>query len=133
VKFLIPINQKVFRDFRLFVVPVLIENRGRSLYLPMILDTAASYVTVRPDVFGQLDIHPLRKHALVTASEQTTAPMGQVDRITIGSGCTATRVSVISIALPPALPAEGLLGASFLRNFQLSLDYSAGTLELNTK
>jgi hypothetical protein len=74
VKFLIPINQKVFRDFRLFVVPVLIENRGRSLYLPMILDTAASYVTVRPDVFGQLDIHPLRKHALVTASDRAGLP-----------------------------------------------------------
>jgi len=123
----------VFRDFRLFVVPVLIENQGRSLYMPMILDTGASYLTVRPDVFEQLGILPIRKAPLVTASERAEAPLGQVDRVTVGAHCFAANVHVISIPLPDALPAEGLLGASFLRNFLVSMDYDKKKLELTTK
>jgi len=133
VKLSIPFNQRVFRDFKLFVVSVLIENQGRSVYMPMIVDTAASYLTVRPDVFNQLGIAAVRKLPLVTASERTEAPIGQVDKVTAGASCIATKVQVISISLPPALPAEGLLGASFLRNFLVCLDYDKGTLELTTR
>jgi predicted aspartyl protease len=133
VKFSIPFNQKVFRDFRLFVVPVLIENHGRSLYTPMIVDTAATYVTVRPDVFDQLDIAHIRKAPLVTASEQAQAPLGRVDKVTVGTRCSAANVQVISIPLPAALPAEGLLGASFLLNFLVSLEYQSGNFDLTTK
>ena len=99
----------------------------------MILDTGASDVTVRPDVFDRLDIVPIRNRPLVTASEQTTAPVGQVERISVGSGCACANVQVISTPLPAALPAEGLLGASFLRNFSVTLDYGAGKLELSSK
>ena len=99
----------------------------------MILDTGASYVTVRPDVFDRLAIVPIRNRPLVTASEQTTAPVGQVERISVGSGCACTNVQVISTRLPAALPAEGLLGASFLRNYSVTLDYSTGKIELNTR
>lgn len=133
MKFSIPFNQGVFRDFSLFVVSALIENQGRSLYLPMIVDTAASYITVRPDVFEQLGIVPIRKTPLVTASERAEAPLGQVDKVTVGARCFAVNSPVISIPLPAVLPAEGLLGASFLRNFFLSMDYDKGKLELITK
>jgi hypothetical protein len=47
VKFSIPFNERIFRDFKLFVVSALIENEGRALYMPMIIDSAASYITVR--------------------------------------------------------------------------------------
>lgn len=133
MKFSIPFNQAVFRIFRLFVVTVEIGNRGSTLYLLMILDTGASYVTVRPDVFDRLDIDPIRNRPLVTASEQTTAPIGQVERISVGSGCSCTNVQLISTPLPAALPAEGLLGASFLRNYSVTLDYNSGKIELNTR
>ena len=74
MKVSIPFDQRVFRDFRLFVVPALIENQGRSLYLPMIIDSAgASYLTVRPDVFDQLGIAPVREAPLVTALERAVA------------------------------------------------------------
>jgi predicted aspartyl protease len=133
VKFSIPFNQRVFRDFRLFVVSVLIENQGRSLYLPMIVDTAASYLTVRPDVFEQLGIVPVRKIPLVTASERGETPVGRVNKVIVGASCFAMNIPVTSISLPAALPAEGLLGASFLRNFLVSMDYDKGKLELTTK
>lgn len=99
----------------------------------MIVDTGASYLTVRPDVFNQLGIAAVRKRPLVTASERTEAPIGQVDKVAAGVHCIATKVQVISISLPPALPAEGLLGASFLQNFLVCLDYDNGTLELTTR
>ncbi len=100
--------------------------------MPMIVDTAASYIAVRPDVFNQLGIAPV--HAVAChSSERTEAPIGQVDKVTSGARCIATKVQVISISLPPALPAEGLLGASFLQNFLVCLDYDKGTLELTTR
>ena len=101
--------------------------------MPMIIDSAASYLTVRPDVFNQLGIAPLRKTPIVTASQRAEAPIGQVDKITVGARCSALNVQVISIPLPAELPAEGLLGASFLQNFLVSMDYDKGKLELNTK
>lgn len=133
MKFSIPFNRRVFRDFGLFVVPALIEHQGRSLYMPMIIDSAASYLSVRPDVFDQLGIAPIRKVPLVTASERTEAPIGQVEKVTVGGRCSAVNVNVISISLPEALPAEGLLGASFLRNFLVSMDYDTGKFELTAK
>ena len=133
MKFSIPFNQRIFRDFKLFVVSALIENEGRALYLPMIIDSAASYLTVRPDVFSQLGIASVRKIPIVTASQRAEAPVGQVDKITVGARCSALNVEVISMSLPTDLPAEGLLGASFLQNFLLSMDYKNGKLELDTK
>ena len=133
MKVSIPFNQRVFRDFRLFVVTVLIENQGRSLYLPMIVDSGASYLTVRPDVFDQLGITSLREVPLITAAERTVAPIGRVDKVTVGSHCFAVNVEVISIPFPETLPAEGLLGASFLRHFLVSMDYEKGKLELTTR
>lgn len=97
------------------------------------VDTAASYLTVRPDVFAQLGIAPIRKAPLVTASERTEAPVGQVDKVTVGTRCFAANVQVISIPLPSDLPAEGLLGASFLRHFLVTMDYENARLELTTK
>jgi len=132
VKLSIPFNQRVFRDFKLFVVSVLIENHGNSVYMPMIVDTAASYLTVRPDVFNQLGIAPVRSLQLVTASERTEAPIGQVDRVTVGSDCIAATVQVIAIPLPSSLPAEGLLGASFLKHFHVTLDYHQPRFEIIT-
>jgi predicted aspartyl protease len=133
VKLSIPFNQRIFRGFRLFVVSALIEHQGRSLHLPLIVDTAASYLTVRPDVFDQLSVAPIRNIPIVTASERAAVPFGQIDSITVGGRCTARNVGTISISLPASLPAEGLLGASFLRNFLVSIDYDKGQLELTTR
>jgi len=99
----------------------------------MIVDTAASYLAVRPDVFTQLRIGPIRKAPLVTASERAEAPLGLVEKVTVGTHCSAVNVQVISIPLPSALPAEGLLGASFLRHFLVSMDYENFKFELTTK
>ena len=82
MKVSIPFDQRVFRDFRLFVVPALI---------------------------------------------------GQVDKVTVGSRCFAVNVEMISIPFPDDLPAEGLLGASFLRHFLVSMDYAKGKLVLTTR
>ena len=81
----------------------------------MIIDSAATYLTI------------------VTASQRAEAPIGQVDKVAVGARCFAPNVRVISIPLPTDLPAEGLLGASFLRNFLVSMDYEKGKLELTTK
>jgi len=127
----IPFNQNIFRLLRLFVVPVLIEHQGRFLYLPMIVDSGASYVTVRPDIFDQLGMPALRRVPLVTASDRTAAALGRADRVTVGSRCFAEKVEMISTSLPQTLPAEGLLGGSFLRYFPVYQDFENGILEFD--
>lgn len=127
----IPFNQNIFKLLRLFVVPVLIEHRGSSLYIPMIVDSGASYVTVRADIFDQLGIPALRRVPLVTASDRTAAPLGRADRVTVGSRCAAENVEIISTPLPQTLPAEGLLDASFLRHFPVYQDFEKGILEFD--
>jgi predicted aspartyl protease len=132
MKVAVPFKQDIFQQFRLFVVPVLIENLGRSLYIiPMIVDSGASYVTVRPDVFDQLGISPAREIPVVTASQRGVAPLGRVDKVTV-SHCSAASIDVISIPFPEGLLAEGLLGASFLRHFPLSMNFDKGILELGS-
>lgn len=131
--FSVSYNRRIFQSFKLFVVPVLIENGRASLYLPMIIDTGASYVAIRPDVFNRLGIRPARTAPLVTASETTQASLGYAERMTIGGHCSAPNIQVISIPLPATLPAEDLLGASFLRHFRVTIDYETGILELDTK
>lgn len=126
----IPFNQRIFREFRLFIVPVLLENRGRSLYISMIVDSGASYVSVRPDVFDQLEISPLRDVPLVTASQHVRSVLGQVDKVTVGAHFSAEKIDIIPVPFPESLPAEGLLGTSFLRHFPLSMDFDKGILEL---
>jgi len=101
--------------------------------MPMIIDSAASYVTVRPDVFHQLGIAPIRKTPIVTASQRAEAPIGQVDKITVGSRCSAVNVQVISISFPEDLPAGRSVGRILLQNFLVSMDYDKGKLELITK
>ena len=88
-------------------------------------------MTVRPDVFEQLAISSLRDVPLVTASEQVAVPLGRVDKITVGADCSAENIDVISISLPETLPAEGLLGASFLSHFPVFMNFEEGILELD--
>lgn len=118
----IPFNQRIFREFRLFVVLVLLENRGRSLYI--------SIVSVRPDVFDQLEISPLRDVPLVTASQHVRSVLGQVDKVTVGAHFSAEKIDIIPVPFSENLPAEGLLGTSFLRHFLLIMDFDKGILEL---
>ena len=131
MKVSIPFNQNIFRLLRLFVVPVLVEHEGRFLYIPMIADSGASYVTVRPDVFDQLGISALREVPVVTASGRTAAPLGRADKVTVGSRCIADKVEMISMPLPQTLPAEGLLGTSFLRHFPIYQDFEKGILDFD--
>jgi len=58
------------------------------------------------------------------------APIGNVNKVTVGSHCVAENVQVIAISLPQSLPAEGLLGASFLKHFHVALDYYEPRFEL---
>jgi predicted aspartyl protease len=68
VKISVPFDQRVFRNFGLFIVSALIENEGRSLYMPMMIDSAASYLTVHPDLFAQLGITAIRNTPIFLVS-----------------------------------------------------------------
>lgn len=114
------------------VTPTIIGINGRRK-VDMALDTGATYVMIPWDIAAMLGYSPeLSKERveLVTASGIEKAPL-----ITLSSvymlDKKATNVKAIVHDLPQKSYVDGLLGLSFLRNFEVRLNFRNGTLEIN--
>jgi len=68
------------------------------------------------------------KVTLVTASGVETAPIIKIKRIKF-LGKNINDVPVVCHDLPPRSYVVGLLGASVLRHFKITIDYGEGVLE----
>ena len=66
---------------------------------------------------------------IVTASGIERVPLVEIPMIGL-AGQTATKVKAVVHDLPQKSYVDGLLGLSFLRNFNLTLNFEDGTLEL---
>ena len=69
------------------------------------------------------------KVTLITASGVETAPIIQVKKIGF-LGENIDNVPVVCHDLPPRSYVVGLLGASFLRHFKITIDYRKAILEI---
>lgn len=114
------------------VTPTIIGINGRRK-VDMALDTGATYVMIPWDIAAMLGYSPeLSKERveLVTASGIEKAPL-----ITLSSvymlDKKATNVKAIVHDLPQKSYVDGLLGLSFLRNFEVGLNFRNGILEIN--
>lgn len=114
------------------VTPTIIGINGRRK-VDMALDTGATHVMIPWDIAAMLGYSPeLSKERveLVTASGIEKAPL-----ITLSSvymlDKKATNVKAIVHDLPQKSYVDGLLGLSFLRNFEVRLNFRNGILEIN--
>jgi len=99
------------------------------------LDTGATYVTVPWQIAEALGYRPdlsLEKAEVVTASGVENAPIIEVAAVK-ALGEEVERVAVLCHDLPPRSYIVGLLGASFLRHFKLTIDYLEGVAILEKK
>jgi aspartyl protease family protein len=111
-----------------FIVQVRLNDK---LTVPFMLDTGASTVTITQEIADQLGIvtGPNTKYARFnTANGVIKAPIITLDSVEVGGA----EVNNVRASIPPNLHI-GLLGTSFLNNFQYSIDPVGNVLTLRLK
>jgi|CXWL01.1.fsa_nt_gi clan AA aspartic protease (TIGR02281 family) len=125
------ISIPVQRIGQLYVVPVEL-NGSRTVQL--ILDTGASHTILSQEVVRDLALLPSDYRPglvlLKTASGSVDARVVQIDSMKIATA--EVRNSSAAVHTVPDFPAgvDGLLGLSFLHQFEITLDSSKGELRL---
>lgn len=113
------------------IVPIRIDGPEKTRYARMILDTGATYTMICPEILMETGYDltkPNRKMAITTASSIEYTPFYLVQKIS-ALGKEITGIEVASHSFPPRIPADGLLGLNFLRNFKLTIHVNEGYLE----
>ncbi len=92
--------------------------RGRTM-LRLALDTGASYTMLPPEklvIVGYTPHTTKRTIEILTASGSEWTPLLQIASLRF-LGCEVKNLDVVSHALPPTSPVEGLLGLNALHHF----------------
>lgn len=102
-----------------------------TLHAKFVLDTGASFVVLPWWIATGLGLKIDPKHltSTTTASSVENVPLTAIPKVTV-LGKTAHNVSCIIKDLPPQAGVDGLLGLSYLRNFNLSIDFNKGIFRL---
>ena len=99
----------------------------------MALDTGATFVMIPWDVAERLGYDPTisdERISITTASTVEKVPLITLEEIDV-LGLSLKNVKVVVHDLPPKSRVDGLLGLSFLNNFNLKLMFKKGYLELD--
>ena len=114
------------------IVDVILVNGYIKKKVKMVLDTGSSYVLVSWEVAEALGLQPIfskKRTDILTASGTEKAPLLTVDEVRFGEDA-AENVEVLVHDLPEKSYVDGLLGLSFLRNFNVHLDFKEGILSI---
>lgn len=123
---------KLDPETKLVVVETELFGQKKSRILKMALDTGATYTMIPWVVAEVLGYDPAisrRKVKLTTASGAERAPMITLQGIKV-LGYGVDKVEVICHDLPPESTINGLLGLSYLKNFNLDLHFKDQKLQL---
>lgn len=114
------------------ILDVEIEGRSGVTTKRMALDTGATFVIIPREVAELLGYRPElseEKTTMITASGVESAPLVTLKSVS-ALGKRAGNVKAIVHDLPAKSYVDGLLGLSFLRNFNNTLNFREGYLEL---
>lgn len=120
------------RSEPLIVLPVGLEGKSAKYIVNMALDTGATFVMIPRDVAERLGYDPAtceERIAITTASTVESVPLIVLKEINV-LGHSLKKIKVVIHDLPPKSRVDGLLGLSFLTNFNLKLMFKEGYLEL---
>ena len=109
-----------------------VELEGKIiLHTRLVVDTGASLVVIpwRIATALNLKIDPENLIRTTTVSAVESSPLTLISKMTT-LGKTAENVLCLVKDLPSEAGVDGLLGLSFLRHFELSLDFKKGILKL---
>ncbi|MEK6826487.1 MAG: retropepsin-like aspartic protease [Nanoarchaeota archaeon] len=114
-------------------VHIEIKNGNKTLRPKMALDTGATFVMIPLEIAETLGLHPelsQEKTEMITASGVEKVPIVTLKLVRF-AGKEVTNVKAIVHDLPQKSYVDGLLGLSFLRNFNISINFKEGFIELN--
>ena len=120
------------KDANVIVVFVELKAANKSVTLKMALDTGATYMIIPWEIAEILGLHPeisKEKIEMITASGLEIVPIETVEGVSAIGG-TAKNVKVIVHDLPAKSYVDGLLGLSFLKNFNMQINFKEGFVEL---
>ena len=123
---------KFDKDVPVIILDSEIEGLKEITTKRLALDTGATYVIIPWDVAELLGYNPeLSKErvTMITASGVESAPVIELKSISV-LGKKAFKVRSIVHDLPQKSYVDGLLGLSFLKNFELKINFKEGELEL---
>ena len=97
------------------------------------LDTGATLTVVDPRALARVGYRDEAQGGLVnvaTAGGMVAVRSVQVDSVAC-LGSSRQRFAILTHQLPDEAKVDGLLGLDFLRNHRLTIDFRAGTIELD--
>ena len=109
---------------------VSVSGPGGARSIQMALDTGATYVVIPTAIAKALgyDVERSdRRITIATSAGLINAPMLTLDSVSV-LGAQAVNVPAISLDLPREARFRGLLGLSFLRNFDVDLHFRTGVI-----
>ncbi|UCG68305.1 MAG: retropepsin-like domain-containing protein [Thermoplasmata archaeon] len=114
------------------VLPVGLVGKSAKYIVNMALDTGATFVMIPWDVAEHLGYDPAiseERISITTASTVEKVPLITIKEMEV-LGRSKKNVKVAVHDLPPKSRLDGLLGLSFLNDFNLKLMFKRGYLEL---
>jgi predicted aspartyl protease len=112
----------------LVVVPVSLNGRGGYKFL---LDTGATNSILSIHVADQLGLPAQRHTTLLTAGGTLLVTVHTVKIMQIGNAqITDVHIAVAGVDLFQKLHVDGILGADYLKQFKVSIDYAHRTLTI---
>ena len=115
------------------IVPVVFRNKGSKVKARMILDTGASVTTIYSPLASKLNLskNRLSRSRSVNANGiSSDSVLTKVDHIEVDDKILANTEIVVIPSLNN-IGADGLLGNSFLRFFNFTIDYEKQLLRWN--
>ena len=117
---------------KVIIVYVEIKIKDRMARLKMALDTGATYIMIPWDVAETLGLEPglsKEKTEMITVSGVEKTPIVTLEAVSV-AGNEIRNIKALVHDLPPKSYVDGLLGLSFLKNFNIYLNFEQGFLEL---
>lgn len=124
---------EIDRKASLIVIPVNLVGKSASYIVNMAIDTGATFVMIPWDVAEHLGYDPTTSEeriSITTASTVEKVPLITIKEMEV-LGRLRKNVKVAVHDLPSKSRVDGLLGLSFLNDFNLKLMFKKGYLELD--
>ena len=126
-------KHKLKKDTNIIALEAIIKGELRKKKIKMALDTGATYVMIPWEFAEILGYEPevsRERIPMITASGVEKAPLITLDSINV-LGKKAEGVSAVVHNLPQKSYVDGLLGLSYLKNFDVHLCFKKGVLEMD--
>lgn len=109
----------------------LVEGPRAVRWVTLALDTGATRTVLSPRTLSFIgyDMDSSPRQNVVGVNGTSSVPLVPVSRLNVGD-ITRRRLTVAAMALPSAIPADGLLGTDFLSSTEFTVNIGEGWIDI---